>query len=74
MYKTMEQIEKEYDGQWVYLINCKTDELHSVVGGVVALHGKSMNEVLQGMAAYGEKGDSVYVRYIGSLPEGVAIL
>ena len=72
MYRTMKQIEKEYDGFWVYLTNCAKDEHHSVIGGEVALHGKSMNEVLRGMAGYDKKGNSVYVRYIGELPEGVA--
>ena len=74
MYKSMEQIHEEYDGFWVYLINCVKDEYHSIVGGEVALHGKSMNEVLRGMANHDKKDDSVYVRYIGELPEGVAIL
>ena len=71
MYKTIEQIKTEYDGFWVYLINCVKDEYHSVIGGEVAFHGKSMNEVLRGMASCDKKGNSVYVRYIGELPEGV---
>ena len=74
MYKTMEQIQKDYDGQWVYMINCKHNDRGSVIGGIVALHSDSMNKVLRGMAAYDKDADSVYVRYIGDLPEGVAIL
>ena len=74
MYKTMEQIQQEYDGLWVYLINCEYNERGSVIGGVVAIHGESMNKVLRGMAAYDKASDSVYVRYIGNLPEGVAVL
>ena len=74
MYMTLDQIQKVYDGQWVYLINCEYNERGTVIGGVVALHSESMNKVLRGMAAYDKTADSVYVRYIGSLPEGVAIL
>ena len=74
MYKTMEQIRNEYDGKWVYLINCQHNDKGSVIGGVVAIHGESMNKVLRGMAAYDKSADSVYVRYIGNLPEGVAVL
>jgi len=74
MYKTIEQIEKEYDGKWVFLVNYKTNEFDSVIGGEVAFDDASMNEVLRNMKKYDPDGTSVYVRYIGNLPEGVAVL
>ena len=37
MYKTIEQIHHEYDGQWVFLINCTEGEHNSVAGGEVVL-------------------------------------
>ena len=33
MYKPIEQIEKEYDGLWVFLANLQKDEFNSVIGG-----------------------------------------
>ena len=72
MYKSIQQIQQEYDGYWVYIINCEKDEHHSVIGGEVLFYGKSMNEVLQRMRQYDKVTDSVYVRYFGELPQGVA--
>jgi len=74
MYKTIEQISQEYDGQWVFMINCKKDKHSSVSGGEVVFFDKSMNKVLQTMKTSNEKGNSTYVRYIGALPEGVELL
>ena len=74
MYKLMEQIEKEYDGQWVFMINCQKDKYNAVSGGEVVFHDKSMNAVLRIMKATKEKGNSTYVRYVGILPEGVAVM
>ena len=74
MYKAMDQIEKEYNGKWVFMINCKKDEFSSVIGGEVVYDDKSMNEVLRNMKKHDPNGTSVYVRYIGKLPEGVAVL
>ena len=74
MYKTIEQIEKEYDGHWVFMINCQKDKYHSVAGGEVVFYDKSMNTVLNHMQLANKKGNSTYVRYIGNLPEGVAVM
>jgi len=74
MYKTMEQIHKEYDGQWVFMINCKKGQHNSIIGGEVMYHNESMNAVLRTMKMSKEKGNSTYVRFIGALPEGVAVM
>ena len=74
MYKSMEQIEQEYNGQWVFMINCTKDKYHSVVGGEVLFSDKSMNAVLRTMKSTKTNGNSTYVRYIGNLPEGVAVI
>jgi len=74
MYKTIEQIEKEYDGNWVIMVNYRQNKLNSVIGGEVVFHDTSMNKVLNNMKYYKEKGLSVYVRYVGIIPEGVAIV
>lgn len=74
MYKTMEEINKEYDGQWVFMINCRKDDYSAVDGGEVVFHDISMNKVLRAMKSTKTKGNSNYVRYIGTLPEGVAVM
>ena len=74
MYKTLEQIENEYDGNWVFIVNCETNELNYVIGGEVAFHSKSMNEVLRNMKKYDPAGNSIYVRYFGRVPDKVGVV
>ena len=74
MYKTMEQVHTEYDGEWVYMIKCDKNEYHSVAGGEVVLHSKDRDEVIRGMGAYGGEMSSTYFRYAGKIPEGTALV
>jgi len=72
MYMTIEEIDREYDGQWVYLINLKTDDKFTVFGGEVAAHSESRDKVVQAMLNHPDGG--VYIKYAGKIPEGVGIL
>ena len=78
MYKTMEQINKEYDGQWVFMINCKKNEYHSVIGGEVVLHGADRKTVVSKMPEARTKASNgiglTSIRYAGKIPEGVSFL
>ena len=74
MYKTMEQIQKEYDGQWVYLINCFEDEYGSTIGGEVVLHSESRANVVRKMKEADNRTSTTFIGYIGKIPEGVALL
>ena len=72
MYKSMQDIEKEYDGYWVFMINCKKGELHEVIGGEVIAFNKDKDSVAK---LWGKKYNSkTYFRYIGSIPEGMGVL
>ena len=70
MYKTIEEIHKEYDGQWVYLINLKVNNRGTVLGGEIAAHNECRDKVI--MELKPENG--VYVLYAGKTPEGISIL
>ena len=74
MYKSMEQIQKEYDGLWIFAINCNKNERGSIIGGEVVLQSKSMGEIMRNMVSYDNNAKSTCVKYIGELPEGVALL
>ena len=74
MYKTMEQIQKEYDGQWVFIINCDTDEYNSIAGGIVVLHSENRDVVFRKMEEYDYENSLTSVRYVGRIPEGVSLL
>ena len=74
MYKTMEQIEKEYDGQWVFMINCQSNERGTVLGGEVVLHSDKKNDVIGKTREVNNKTSLTFTGYIGKIPEGVAFL
>ena len=74
MYKPMAQIEKEYDGQWVFMINCRSSRRGTILGGEVVLHSESRAKVVRNMSE-ADNGDSLtFVGYVGKIPEGVAFL
>ena len=74
MYKPLEQIEKEYNGQWVFMINCNKNERGTVIGGEVVLFSKKLSD-LTGKTAALDKGPGISsVRYVGDFPEGTAFL
>ena len=74
MYKTIEQIHQEYDGCWVFLINCKEGEHNSIAGGEVVLSSERRDKVLREMAEYKHEKSETYILYAGKIPEGVSVL
>ena len=72
MYQTMQEIEKQYDGYWVFMTDCRTGDLDEIIGGIVIAHNKDKKPIAE---LWGEKYDSeIYFRYIGSIPEGMGVL
>ena len=74
MNKTMDQIQKEFDGQWIFMINCDRDEYGSILSGDVVLHSENRENVIRKMEAYDYEMSLTYVGYAGKIPEGVALL
>jgi len=72
MFMTMEEIDQKYDGEWVYIVNIKTDENDIDIGGEVAAHSESREKVIRVML--NTPGGGVYIKYAGEMPEGVSIL
>jgi len=74
MYKAMEQIEREYDGQWVFMINCTQKNNGTILGGEVVLNSESRAKIVRNMRE-ADKGDSLtFIGYVGKAPRGVAFL
>ena len=74
MYKTMEQIHIDYDGQWVFMINCTQNSRGTILGGEVILNSESRASVIRRMSE-ADNGDSItFIGYVGSVPEGVAFI
>ena len=74
MYKTMEQIQKDYDGQWVFMINCVEDDYGSTAGGEVVLHSENRANVIRKMKEADNRTSTTFVGYIGKIPSGVALI
>ena len=74
MYKTIDQIHEEYNGQWVFMINCKEGKYGSVAGGEVVLNSENRDVVIRGMEEYDYEPSITYFRYAGQIPEGVSVV
>ena len=74
MYKTIEQIHHEYDGQWVFLINCNEGEYNSVEGGEVVLSSERRDKILREMSQYRHEKSDTYIFYAGKIPKDVSVL
>ena len=70
MYKPIEQIHQEYDGQWVYLTGLRVSERGTVIGGVVSAHSECRDNVVMKI----RPEDGIYVMYAGKIPEGVSVI
>ena len=74
MYKEMEQIEHEYDGQWVFMVNCTQKKNGTILGGEVVLNSESRAKVIRNMRD-ADNGDSLtFIAYVGKAPKGAAFL
>jgi hypothetical protein len=74
MYKPMEQVHKDYNGQWIFMINCKKGKRGSVIGGEVVLHSENRDVVIRSMEKYDLEPSMTYFRYAGKIPEGMSVI
>lgn len=69
---TFEEIEQNYDGQWVLIAYTETDEDLQVVKGKVIAHSANKEDVYQALAEAGEQ--PLAIEYMGSVPEDLAFI
>ena len=74
MYKTIEQIHNDYDGQWIFMINCQKGSRNAIIGGEVVLHSENRDVVIRGMGKYDNEPSLTYFRYAGKIPEGMSVI
>ena len=74
MYKSIEQIHEEFNGQWVFLIHCKEGKYGSIAGGEVVLHSENRDFVIREMENFDYEPSMTYFRYAGQIPKGVSVL
>ena len=64
MYQTMQEIEAQYDGKFVCIINCKEDEYSDILGGEVVAVSEDKETILDAWA----KNPRSYYQYNGIFP------
>jgi hypothetical protein len=72
MYQTMHEIEKNYDGNWVFMVDCCKGELNEIIGGVVIASDKQKKPIAE--LWDNEYESETCFRYIGSIPNGMGVL
>ena len=69
---TIEEIESEFDSEWVLIEDPKTDENLKVLGGRVLHHSKDRDEVYRKAVSLRPKRSAVI--YTGGIPEDTAVV
>ena len=69
---TIEEIESQFDCEWVLIEDPKTDENLKVLGGRVLHHSKDRNEVYRKAVSLRPKRSALI--YTGEIPEDTAVV
>ncbi|MCL2055004.1 MAG: hypothetical protein FWG90_11315 [Oscillospiraceae bacterium] len=65
MYQTMQEIEAQYDGKFVCIINYKEDKYYDIIGGEVIAASEDQEAILDAWA----KSNGGHFEYIGEFPD-----
>lgn len=74
MFQDIEEVNKSYDGNWVFMINCREDDTGKIIGGEVVLYSENRDKVLRKMEKYDQEESITYLRYAGKIPKGVSVI
>jgi len=69
---TIDEIEAEFESEWVLVEDPETDEQLRVLGGTVRCHSRHRDDVYQAAIDLRLKRDAVL--YTGRIPEGAAVI
>lgn len=69
---TIEEIESQFESEWVLIDAPRTDEALNVLGGKVLHHSKDRDEVYRKAVSLRPKRCAVV--YTGEMPEGTAVV
>lgn len=69
---TLEEIESQFDSEWVLVEDPITDEALNVLGGKVLHHSKDRDEVYRKAVSLRPKRSAVI--YTGEIPEDTAVV
>ncbi len=69
---TIEEIESQFDSEWVLIEDPRTDDALNVLGGTVLHHSKDRDEVYRKAVSLRPKRSAVV--YTGEIPEDTAVV
>lgn len=69
---TIEEIESQFDSEWVLIEDPRTDEALNVLGGKVLHHSKDRDEVYRKAVSLRPKRSAVV--YTGEIPDDTAVV
>ena len=69
---TIEEIESQFDSEWVLIEEPRTDEALKVLGGKVLFHSRDRDEVYRKAVALRPKRSAII--YTGQIPEETAVV
>ena len=68
----MDEIRRQYEGEWVLIEYTELDEDLRVVEGDVIAHSPNREEIYRQLL--GTKGKDVAIEYLGDVPEDLAVM
>ncbi|MHB8125284.1 MAG: hypothetical protein ACYDEJ_06495 [Desulfitobacteriaceae bacterium] len=74
MFETILEVNTRYDGEWVYLIDCKENKDGTIIGGVVVLHSPNRDYLIRNIGKYEDILTLTSLRYAGKIPEGISVV
>ncbi|MDR3584525.1 MAG: hypothetical protein P4L59_04290 [Desulfosporosinus sp.] len=73
-YSLWNSSEVKYDGEWVYLIDCKENQDGTITGGEVVLHSPNRDYLIRNIRKYEDILTLTSLRYAGKIPEGISVV
>ena len=69
---TFEEMQQNYDGEWVLIAYSETDENLQVIKGEVLAHSANKEEIYQALESAQDK--PLAIEYMGQVPEDIAFI
>jgi hypothetical protein len=69
---TFEEIQRNYDGEWVLIAYTETDENLQVIKGEVIAHSNNKEEIYQALESAQDR--PLAIEYMGQVPEDIAFI
>lgn len=69
---TFEEIQRNYDGEWVLIAYTETDENLQVIKGEVIAHSNNKEEIYQALELAQDR--PLAIEYMGQVPEDLAFI